>query len=172
MAVHEIGEDVMCDEICRRCDRKQQRRRRGGRRVHLPYCFMNKIKRQNTILLLPASPKWSHFLRGDLWTSSNQHHPPPTNISVWSVARQRKTLARWVGEYRSVGVGHQVKKKNNTHESIKRMCKKKKQPRMKTKQHTYIYISLARVKLHQLQTKIINHITKYKRIRKISWINE
>ena len=66
----------------------------------------------NILLLLPGSPKWSHFRRGNLWTLSNQHHPPPTNVSVWSGARQRKILAKWVGGYRSAGVGHQAKKYN------------------------------------------------------------
>ena len=40
VAVGERGEDVMSDEICRRCNGKQQRRRRGGRSVHLPDWFM------------------------------------------------------------------------------------------------------------------------------------
>ena len=35
MAVDERGEDVMSDEICRRRNRKQTRRRRGGRSVQL-----------------------------------------------------------------------------------------------------------------------------------------
>ena len=40
MAVDERGEYVMSDEICRRCNGKQQRRRRGGRSVQLPDWFM------------------------------------------------------------------------------------------------------------------------------------
>ena len=55
VAVDERGEDVMSDEICRRCNGKQQRRR-GGRRVQLPDWVMNKIK-SNMLLLLPGSPK-------------------------------------------------------------------------------------------------------------------
>ena len=41
---------------------------------------------------------------------TNTTHHPPTYISEWSDARQRKTLVKCVGGYRSVGVGHQVKK--------------------------------------------------------------
>ena len=62
------------------------------------------------LLLLPRSHSWSHFRRGNLWTSSNQHHPPPSNISWWSDARQCKTIARWMDGFRSVGASHQVKK--------------------------------------------------------------
>ena len=40
VAVDEIGEYVMPDEICGRCNAKQQRRRRGGRSVQLPDWFM------------------------------------------------------------------------------------------------------------------------------------
>ena len=36
LAVDLRGEDVMSDEICRRCNGKQQRRRRDGRSVQLP----------------------------------------------------------------------------------------------------------------------------------------
>ena len=36
VAVDERGEDVMSDEICRRNNEKQERRRRGGRTVQLP----------------------------------------------------------------------------------------------------------------------------------------
>ena len=32
------------------------------------------------------------------WSHQHQHQPPTANISVWSDARQRKTLARWVRE--------------------------------------------------------------------------
>ena len=45
VAVDERSEDVMSDEICRRCNGKQQSRRRGGRSVQLPDWVMNKIKR-------------------------------------------------------------------------------------------------------------------------------
>ena len=51
MAVDERDEDVMSDEIFRRCSGKQQTSR-GGRRVQLPDCFilsMNKIKRHHII---------------------------------------------------------------------------------------------------------------------------
>ena len=50
MAVDERGQDVMSDEICRRCNGKQ-RRRRGGLSVQLPDWVMNKIKRQHIIAL-------------------------------------------------------------------------------------------------------------------------
>ena len=40
VAVDERGEHVMSDEICRRCNGKQQGRRRGGRSVRLPDSFM------------------------------------------------------------------------------------------------------------------------------------
>ena len=74
---------------------------------------LDKKPEGNLLLLLPESPKWSHFRTGNLWTLSNQHHLPPTNISVWSDARQRQTLAKWVGGYKSVGVGHQTNKKQS-----------------------------------------------------------
>ena len=45
MAVDERGEGVMSDEICRRKNGKQERRRRGGRSVQFPDWVMNKIKR-------------------------------------------------------------------------------------------------------------------------------
>ena len=34
------GEDVLFDESCRRCNGKEERRKRGGRRVQLPDWFM------------------------------------------------------------------------------------------------------------------------------------
>ena len=40
VVVDEKGEHVMSDEICRRCNGKQQGRRRGGRIVQLPNSFM------------------------------------------------------------------------------------------------------------------------------------
>ena len=39
VAVDERSEHVMSDEICRRCNGKQQGRRRGGRSVQLPDSF-------------------------------------------------------------------------------------------------------------------------------------
>ena len=48
VAVDERGEDVMSDEICRRCNGKQQN---GGRSVQLPDWVMNKIKRQHVFAL-------------------------------------------------------------------------------------------------------------------------
>ena len=36
VAVDDRGEDVLSDEICGRCNGKQQRRRRDGRNVQLP----------------------------------------------------------------------------------------------------------------------------------------
>ena len=36
VAIDEIGEYVMSDDICRRCNGKQHRWRRGGRSVQLP----------------------------------------------------------------------------------------------------------------------------------------
>ena len=51
MAVDETDEDVMSDEICRRCNGKQQRRRRGGRSVHLPDWVISKIERPHIIAL-------------------------------------------------------------------------------------------------------------------------
>ena len=50
VAVDERGEDVLSDEIRRRCNGTQQRRR-GGRSVQLPDWAMNKIKRQHIIAL-------------------------------------------------------------------------------------------------------------------------
>ena len=40
VAVDERGEDIMPDEIWRRCNGKQQKRRRGGPSVQLPDWFM------------------------------------------------------------------------------------------------------------------------------------
>ena len=40
VAVDERGEHALSDEICRRCNGKQQGRRRGGRSVQLPDWFM------------------------------------------------------------------------------------------------------------------------------------
>ena len=40
VAIDERGEDVMSDEICRRCNGKQRRRRRSGQSVQLPDWFM------------------------------------------------------------------------------------------------------------------------------------
>ena len=40
VAVDDRGEEVSSDEICRRCNGKQQRRRRGGRSVQPPDWFM------------------------------------------------------------------------------------------------------------------------------------
>ena len=48
VAVDERGEDVMSDEICRRCNGKQQN---GGRRVQLPDWVVNKTKRQHVFAL-------------------------------------------------------------------------------------------------------------------------
>ena len=50
MTVDERGEDVMSDEICRRCNAKQERKRRGGRGVQLPDWVMNKIKNRRIIV--------------------------------------------------------------------------------------------------------------------------
>ena len=43
-------EDIMSDEICRRNNGKQGRRR-GGRSVQLPDWVLNKIKRQDIIVI-------------------------------------------------------------------------------------------------------------------------
>ena len=51
VAIDERGEYVMFDEICRRYNAKQQRRRRGGRSVQLPDWVMNKIKRTHIVAL-------------------------------------------------------------------------------------------------------------------------
>ena len=40
MAVDERGEHAMSNEICRRCNGKQQGRRRGGRSVQIPDSFI------------------------------------------------------------------------------------------------------------------------------------
>ena len=40
VVVDDRGEDVLSNEICRRCNRKQQRRRRGGRTVQPPDWFV------------------------------------------------------------------------------------------------------------------------------------
>ena len=40
VAVDDRGEEVSSDEICRRCNGKQQRRRRGGRSVQPPDWLM------------------------------------------------------------------------------------------------------------------------------------
>ena len=55
------------------------------------------------LLLLPGSPKCVTFVGESL----NVVQPTlPAIISVWSDARQRTTLAKWEGGYRSVGVAH------------------------------------------------------------------
>ena len=41
VVVDDRGEDVLSNEICRRCNRKQQRRRRGGRTVQPPDWFVH-----------------------------------------------------------------------------------------------------------------------------------
>ena len=52
----------------------------------------------NISLLLPGSPKWSLCRRGDLWTLSNQHHPPPTNIQCETMRGSSKpSQSRWLG---------------------------------------------------------------------------
>ena len=51
MAVDERSEDVMSDEICRQCNREQQRRRRGCLSVQLPDWVITIIKRQHTTAL-------------------------------------------------------------------------------------------------------------------------
>ena len=51
VAVGERGEDVMSDEICRRCNGKWHRRGHGGRSVQLPAWVMNKIKSKHIIAL-------------------------------------------------------------------------------------------------------------------------
>ena len=115
-----------------------------------------KSKRQHIALTWFTKMK-SLFSSENLRTLSNQHHPPP-NISVWSDARQRKTVAKWVGGYRSVGVDYQGKTKtprsNNKH-----VCAKKQNnnnpKRKKSTIHTY-------QQLHQVETKFINHNTKCK----------
>ena len=53
VAVDDRGEDVLSYEMCRRCNEKQQRRRRGSRRVQLPDWFM----------ILHSSSRHTHVLR-------------------------------------------------------------------------------------------------------------
>ena len=48
VVVDERGEDVMSDDICHRCNGKQERRR-GGQNVQLPDWVTNKIKRQHIV---------------------------------------------------------------------------------------------------------------------------
>ena len=45
VAVDERSEDFMSDEICRRYNGKQERRKRGGRSVKLQDWVMTKIKK-------------------------------------------------------------------------------------------------------------------------------
>ena len=54
----------MSDEICRRYNEKQQRRRRGGRRVKLPDWVLNKIKRQHIIALTWVTKNEATFVGG------------------------------------------------------------------------------------------------------------
>ena len=56
VAVDERGEHITSDEICRPCNGKQQRRRRGGRKMQLPGWVMNKAK-GSILMLVPGSPK-------------------------------------------------------------------------------------------------------------------
>ena len=71
VAVDEIGEYVMPDEICGRCNAKQQRRRRGGRSVQLPDWFM----------ILHSSSR--HFMHVRVYARATYHQ-------IYSAKRREK----------------------------------------------------------------------------------
>ena len=54
----------MSDEISRRCNGKQQRRRRGGGRVQLPDWVINEIKRRYIIALTWVTKNEVTFVEG------------------------------------------------------------------------------------------------------------
>ena len=93
MAVDEIGEDVMSDEIFRRNNGKQQRSRRGGRSVQRLDWLMNKIK--GTTLLLFFS-----------------HHLIATTKSV--VVRQAPITL----ELKTISAGNLINTEDNTRKNL------------------------------------------------------
>ena len=64
VAVDERGEDVVSDEICRRNNGKQERRR-GGRSVQLPDWVVSEIKRHHIAALLTWVTKMKSFSWGE-----------------------------------------------------------------------------------------------------------
>ena len=81
VSVDETGEDVMSDEICRRNNGKQQRRR-GGRSAQLRDWVTNTIKRQHIVAALTWVTKMKLLSQREPLNVVDQHYPPPTNISV------------------------------------------------------------------------------------------
>ena len=68
VAVDKRGEGVTSDEICRRCNGKQQRRRRDSRSVQLPDWFMiiNSTRHIRT-----------YYVRPNLFGEKIEDNPPP-----------------------------------------------------------------------------------------------
>ena len=97
VAVDEKGEDVKSDEICRRCNEKQQRRRRGGRSVQLPDWVMNKIKRQ-PVTALTWVTKMKSLSQGE-YLHVVQPTPPTTqhfSVKRCASAQNRRKVGGWV----------------------------------------------------------------------------
>ena len=104
----EGDEDVMFDEICRRCYRKQRRRRRGDRRAELPCWVMEQNQKAKYYCSYLQGHKNVFIFGGGISErrpTNTAHHLP----SIKCEAMQKPLQGRWVGAYRSVGVGHQVK---------------------------------------------------------------
>ena len=70
VAVANRGEHVMSGEICRRCNGKQQGRRRGGRSVQLPDWFM----------ILHSSSRYlrtyTYYVQYEIYSAKKKKHPP------------------------------------------------------------------------------------------------
>ena len=129
MAVDERSKNVVFDEICGRCNGKQQKRRRGGRRVQLPDWVMNKIKRQRYIALTWVT-KMKSLSQGE--TLNVVQPTPPTTHQHFSVKRcsSAKNPCK-VGGCIQVGGYGSPSDKNSTPEQITSMCKKNQQPQIK-----------------------------------------
>ena len=69
MVVDDRGEDVWSDEICRRLNGKQQRRRRGGRSVQPPDWFM--------ILTYTHVCVRTYYVHDDIYSVKNKKKLPP-----------------------------------------------------------------------------------------------
>ena len=69
MVIDERREDVVSDEIGRRTNGKQKRRR-GGQSVELRDCVMNKMKREHIIVFLTLIHRYN-AVRGHRTGSNN-----------------------------------------------------------------------------------------------------
>ena len=89
----------MSNETCRRCNGKQQRRKRDGRNVPLTAWVMNKIKRQH-IIALDWVTKMKSLLYGESLdvepTPPTTHHPPSFQFEATRVSA-KPLQGGWVG---------------------------------------------------------------------------